>query len=66
MPSEWDGTPWGGTAPPAKVEIGPFVSRVQYGTPLAALDRSPQRKIRARRNPIAAKYNRSLWNIAVL
>jgi len=44
--SEWDDTPWGGIAVPAKAVTGPFASRVEYGTPLSSLSRTPQRKMR--------------------
>lgn len=49
MTSEWDGTPWGGTPSivvPGKVETGSFVSRIEYGIPISALSRSPQKRMR--------------------
>lgn len=55
--SEWDDTPWGGIAVPAKAITGPFASRVEYGTPLSSLSRTPQRKMR----DAQALYHTNPW-----
>lgn len=44
MTSEWDGTEWGGSA--VKAAIGTYASRVEFGIPLSALDRTPQKRMR--------------------
>lgn len=56
MASEWDDTPWGGTAP-AKVETGSFVSRIEYGIPISTLNRSPQKRMREAQ----ALYHSNPW-----
>jgi phage portal protein BeeE len=56
--SEWDGTPWGGSpASPAKGISGPYASRVEYGTYLNAVNRTPQ----ARMRDAQALYHANPW-----
>ena len=55
MTSEWDGTAWAGV--PAKAVIGPYASRVEYGTPLSGLNRSPQKRMREAQ----ALYHTNPW-----
>jgi hypothetical protein len=57
MTSEWNGTPWGGSAVPAKAITGAYATRVEYGTYLSALARSPQKSMAQAQ----ALYHQNPW-----